>query len=228
MRRRQLQYHGPQYPSVSRRSDRNASRVVRSILRAPFTAETWRRTAYGSLCLPVAIVGFVLTIPLFLVGTPLIIVVGLGFVLSSFALWLSRGFVRLERARVAGMLGLAIPPLDEPVVTGHLARRWWTRCRTPRTWLTLAFVLTNVPLSLLVFFLCCYPWVQTVYSLSYPILQWNTTFSEHAWGGPSWLGAVAVHTLPGIPMLFAAPWLVAVATTAHARWARFLLGGSSR
>lgn len=212
----------PAVPVMSSASDPEP--LTRRILLAPFRAETWRRTLYGVLCLPVAVLYFALTIPLFLVGTPLIVVFGLGFILSLVAFWISRQLARLERARLGGLLRQEVRRPDDPAGTGNPARRWWARCRSATTWRTLAFMLTNLPLSLVVSFLSLYPWVQTVYSLSYPIVQWNTTFTEHAWGGPTWLGAVAVHTLPGIPMLFAAPWLVKGATSAHALWVRLLLG----
>lgn len=198
--------------------------TARLILVAPFRADTWRRTLHGVLCLPLAAIYFALTVPLFLVGTPLIVVLGLGLVLSLVAFWISRQLARLECARTRALLHREVRRPDQPVVRGNPARRWWARCRSATTWRTLAFMLTNLPLSLVVTFLSLYPWVQTVYSLSYPIVQWNTSFTEHAWGGPSWLGAVAVHTLPGIPMLFAAPWLVRAATTVHALWVRLLLG----
>lgn len=204
--------------------DRAAPGVVRTILRAPFTAETWRRTAYGVVSFPLAAIYFALTVPELIVSVPLIIVFGLGLVLSLVFFWISRQLARFERARVGWMLGTPIPAPPVETVTGNPARRWWARCRMASTWRTAAFMLTNLPLSLITFFLCFYPWLQTAYSLSYPFVQWNTTFTEHAWGGPSWLGAVAVHTLPGIPMLFAAPWIVRAATTIHAAWVRLLLG----
>lgn len=228
---RQQIYYGPPRPTVTKRAGKNAdqvSRLTRTILRAPFTVDVWRRTGYGLLCLPVAIVCFLLTIPFLLVGTPLIIVAGVGLVVSLLALWSSRQLASLERTRALRLLRQPIAPPEQSAVAGHLARRWWTRIRTPTTWLTLAYMVTNLPLSLLVSFLCLYPWLQTVYSLTYPIVQWHTTFSDQAWGGPSWLGAVAVHTLPGIAMLFAAPWIVRGATTVHLRWVRLLLVARDR
>lgn len=205
-------------------SHRSAHRVLRTILCAPFTAQTWRRTAYGIVSFPLAAIYFALTVPELIVSAPLIIVFGLGLVLSLVFFWISRQLARFERARVGWMLGQEIAAPLDPALRGNPARRWWARCRLATTWRTAAFMLTNLPLSLVTTFLCFYPWLQTVYSLSYPIVQWNTTFTEHAWGGPTWLGAVAVHTLPGIPMLFAAPWIVKAATTVHAAWVRLLLG----
>lgn len=208
----------PVKSSSTQRSER-----ARKILGAPFTFATWRRTAYGVLSLPVAAVYFALTVPTLLISTALIIVFGLGILFTLAVFWLSRVFAWMERARGSGMIGAVLSPPIGPTVFGGPFKRWWQRCRSPVTWRTLGFMLTNLPLSAVTCFLCAYPWVQTFYSLSYPIIQWNTTFTEHAWGGPSWLGAVAVHTLPGVPMLFAAPWIVRGATAIHVAWVRYTL-----
>lgn len=202
--------------------------LIGTILRAPFTAQTWGRTAYGILSSPLGAVYFALTIPGLLVSTPLVPVLGLGLLLSGLFFWASRQIAAVERARASWLLDQPICPPVTTVVRGGLARRWWLRCRSVTTWRYVAFIVTNLPLSLVTTFLCIYPWLQTVYSLSYPIVQAHTTFTEHAWGGPTWLGAVAVHTLPGIPMLFAAPWIVRGATGVHAAWARLLLGTRGR
>lgn len=202
--------------------------IAKLIFSSPFRADTWRRTAYGVACFPLAAISFALVIPGTIVGTVLMITVILGAIilLVLFALTRTVGSVHRWWARIG--LGLFITPPARLRLSGGPLARLRIRVTDPRTWRDLAFMIINLPAGFAVTALSIYPWLQTIYSLSYPIVQRNTTFTADAWGGPSWIGAVAVHTLPGIPMLFLAPWLVYAATWLHGRLVRAMLGGRAR
>lgn len=202
----------------------NASIAAR-LFRAPFRGDTWRRTAYGIGCFPLAVVSFVAVVPGTIVGTVLMITLILGAIalLVFFSLTRTVGSVHRWWARIG--LGLIITQPAALNPAGGPLARLRVRVADPRTWRELAFATLNLPAGFAVTALSIYPWMQTIYSLSYPIVQWNTTFTVDAWGGPSWIGAVAVHTLPGIPMLFLAPWWIYAVTWLHGRFVRLMLAG---
>ncbi|WP_276356133.1 sensor domain-containing protein [Cohnella caldifontis] len=88
----------------------------------------------------------------------------------------------------------------------------------------MGFVVLNEPIGFVVSFATLYPWVHTAYSLSYPVVYWNTKFTEDAWGGPSWLGAVLVHFFPGVILLFLAPWWIRGVARLHGKFVELMLG----
>lgn len=198
--------------------------IAATILRAPFTAQTWRHTAYGLLAFPPAVVYFALVAPGMIASTVLTIIFGLGIPLFLAFFAISRYAAAFERGRVRLMLGIDVGAPAPLLTQGGPVRRWKERCRSASTWRIVAFMILNVPVSFAVLFLCFYPWLQTVYSLTYPIMHFNDTFSEAAWGGPTWAGAVAVHSLPGIPALFLSPWVVRATTALHVKWVKLMLG----
>ncbi|MFE6049829.1 sensor domain-containing protein [Kitasatospora sp. NPDC056446] len=76
--------------------------------RAPFSAHYYREIGYAFSGLPVAIAGFVVTITLFCVGLATV-VTAVGLPVLAGLTTAGRGFGRLERARVRGMLALDVP-----------------------------------------------------------------------------------------------------------------------
>ncbi|MFD4660013.1 sensor domain-containing protein [Kitasatospora sp. NPDC058444] len=81
--------------------------------RAPLSAHYYREVGYVLSGLPVAIAGFVVSITLFCVGLGTF-VTALGLPVLGALTSVARGFGRLERARVRGMLALDVPG-PEPV-----------------------------------------------------------------------------------------------------------------
>ncbi|GLZ78674.1 hypothetical protein Afil01_34810 [Actinorhabdospora filicis] len=61
------------------------------------------------------------------------------------------------------------------------------------------------------------------YWVSYPVVFWDADLAHGTWGGPTRLGAFAVHTSPALVMLFVGPWLLKQAARAHAAVVRRLL-----
>ncbi|MFE4516764.1 sensor domain-containing protein [Kitasatospora sp. NPDC056783] len=81
--------------------------------RAPFSAHHYREVGYALSGLPVAIAGFAVSVVLFCFGLATFVTV-LGLPVLAALTSTARGFGRLERARVRGMLALDIPG-PEPV-----------------------------------------------------------------------------------------------------------------
>ncbi len=212
-------HHG--YRTVAPRSSGPLSRF----LRAPFTADTWRRTAYGVLSLPLAAVCFALTMPGLIASTALLVVFLVGIPLFLLFFGVARTLAGVQRSWARVMLGADLHAPHPLALSGGPVRRWRARCGDSRTWREIAFIVLNLPFGLVLLFLCVYPWLQAVYSLSYPIVQWNTDFGPGSWGGDTWIGVVALHTLPGFAALFLGPWLILGATTLHGHWVRLMVGG---
>lgn len=193
--------------------------------RAPFRARTWLCTAYGVLSFPTGVLWFALTVPGLLVSTVLMVVFLLGIPFLFLFFGVARVCGLVERARARVFLGVDI---QEPVRGGARGRGIWgrlgARIGDGRTLREIAYVVVNLPFGFALTFASLYPWVQTCYSLSYPFVHWNDTFSVHAWGGPSWIGAVSVHTLPGFLTLFLGPWLIRGMTWLHGKFIKVMLG----
>ncbi|MBD0675884.1 sensor domain-containing protein [Streptomyces sp. CBMA156] len=81
--------------------------------RAPFSAYYYREVGYALSGLPVAIAGFAVSITMFCFGLGTFVTV-LGLPVLAGLTIVARGFGRLERARVRGMLALDVPG-PEPV-----------------------------------------------------------------------------------------------------------------
>ncbi|MFJ4096566.1 sensor domain-containing protein [Kitasatospora sp. NPDC089913] len=76
--------------------------------RAPFSSYFYREVGYTLTGLPVAIVGFVTAVTLFCLGLGTFVTV-LGLPVLAGLTTAARGFGRLERARVRGLLALDVP-----------------------------------------------------------------------------------------------------------------------
>ncbi|MFI2608190.1 sensor domain-containing protein [Kitasatospora sp. NPDC018619] len=98
---------GP-YPARARRTERRPA-----LWRTPFSAYYYREVGYALSGLPVAIAGFAVSITMFCFGLGTFVTV-LGLPVLGALTSLARGFGRLERARVRGMLALDVPG-PEPV-----------------------------------------------------------------------------------------------------------------
>ncbi|MEJ3746295.1 hypothetical protein WEI85_23765 [Actinomycetes bacterium KLBMP 9797] len=117
---------------------------------------------------------------------------------------LAGGGASAERAR-ARLLGAPVP---------RPARWRWPRVA--------GYAVVNLPLGVLVGFFFGYLCLLMLYWLTYPVVFWGDDLSQN-WGGPTWLGAAALHFAPFPVMLFVAPWLLKHITAVQAALVRRLL-----
>jgi hypothetical protein len=111
----------------------------------------------------------------------------------------------VERARARLVPG---PPVPRP-------GRW----RWPRI---AGYALVNLPLGVVVGAFFGYLCLLLPYWLSYPVVFWGDDLSDN-WGGPTWLGAAALHFAPAPIMLFVGPWLLKHVTAAQVGLVRRML-----
>jgi hypothetical protein len=174
------------------------------------------------MSLPLALVGFVTTVVGLVVSLVLsLTVVGLFVLVPVFAL--VAGLARLEQRRALWLLG---PTAGErPATRGGSRPGPIQRLKDGRNWRCASFLLLNLPLSALTFGVVAALVVFLVRAVTYPFLAWgDESYYTQAWGGPTYLGAVAVHSGPGVLVLLLGPALIRALTGLHARLARNLVG----
>ncbi len=159
---------------------------MRCFLRAPFATATWRAAAFAGT----SVVWLVPALACVWANrTAQVPAITLGGIASYFVLVIVAG-PRVERWRAEGILGVRLRRRG----AGALGR--------------VAYALANLPLGLAAAGLVVYWLVIVVRNVVlYPLFGW-TPYPDPAWGGPTPLGAVALHFAAGVAALFAGPWLV--------------------
>ncbi|MBM9465743.1 sensor domain-containing protein [Nakamurella leprariae] len=138
--------------------------------------------AFLLLGLPLGIVSFTLLVTLISVGVSTAII-WVGLPVLAAAVLVVRGLGRMERERVAGMLGVRLPePVDR--ITGRTARqRWQQRLEDGSTWSSLAYLLLLFPLGIIQFTVVVTLWATGLGAITLPI--WYRFLPEGAMHFPS-------------------------------------------
>ncbi|WP_191892440.1 sensor domain-containing protein, partial [Streptomyces griseoaurantiacus] len=118
------------------------------------------------------------------------------------------------RARV--LLGAALA--DPPPPSGGP----WRALGDGRRWRELLYLLLALPLGASQGVVVLLLGAMAARGVSYPFVMWGVDLST-AWGGPTWTGAVLVHSGLGVLAILASPWLLRLVTDAHGWVARRLL-----
>ncbi len=206
-------------------TDRSAMRVP--WWRAPFTAETWRGLLYLLLSLPVGLLG-IWAILAGLFAAAFLALFLVGFALFPLTLALVRWLTTVERTRARRLLGLRLPaPHRKPPRPKGVLRRFRARLTDRQTWRDVAYILLTFPCALLFAAVLFLIPVLLFRAGTYPFIGiFDSTAYTNDWGGPSYAGAVFVHTGQGLVVLFLMPPVVRVLTRLHATLiTRFLSAG---
>jgi signal transduction histidine kinase len=127
-----------------------------------------RDAAYTILGLPLAVVGFALSIAFFSasLGT---LVVYIGIPLLAVTLLMARGFADIERVRLRQLTDTPVPrPHYEPAPQGAgWFRRVTTPMRQPQSWLDLLYNVLNLPVAIVAFVLPVTWWAAALGGLTY-------------------------------------------------------------
>lgn len=190
--------------------------------------------AYLLLNLPAGITVFVLLVTLGSVGVSTVIV-WVGVPVLMLAILAARGAAQVERVRVHRLLGDYIPRPYRPLPRGSGKLRWKTRLADSATWRDICYQLLLFPIGIAEFVLVVTSWALSLGLLSLPIYYRH--LPEGAYFFPSydvrWITVdSAVTALPwaalGVLLLVATVAFTRGLATAHARFARLLLGPSPR
>ncbi len=120
--------------------------------RLAYDAHTWREIAHLLVNLPMALIGFVYTVTVVLVGFGMTFTV-IGLPLLAAGLLGSRQLGKLERARARSMLGVRVEePSPVPLRrAGGFLPRLWLALKDPVGWRTVLYDLARLPWGILTF-----------------------------------------------------------------------------
>jgi hypothetical protein len=185
--------------------------------------------AYLVMNLPIGIASFVFVVTTMSVGVGTVIV-WVGLAVLAVAVLGMRAMASLERLRVHAMLGTYVATPYRPLEKS----RWMGRMKDPATWKDLAYLVLMLPIGIAEFTISVVSWSVALY-LTFLPLYW--TWLPTDWQIVMWDLRVIhvdswIETLPfaglGVLVLALAVMVTKALGTAHARYARAMLGPSPR
>ncbi|HXP21090.1 MAG TPA: sensor domain-containing protein [Streptosporangiaceae bacterium] len=190
-------------------------------------ASAWRGTLYALLCMPLGLAGFIVTmLSLAVSAAGSLTVVGTLCFIQTFAV--ARLWTRLDRGLARWLLRLPAdePPRRQPSRPG-LTARFAAGMRDRQSWRDIGFILLYLPAGILLALIVGLMAVLILRGVTYPFKAWdNVAYYREAWGGPSYLGAVAVHSVPGLLAIILGPAVIRAATGLQGRLIQRLIGSA--
>lgn len=201
--------------------------LTRRVLRAPFQADTWARTLYALVGLPLAVVGFVFALVSLVLGAALSITfIGLPIiVLSGMA---CRQFGRWHRGLARTLLGERVgePPPFRP---GAWTFGWLLSGLADRAaWRARLYLILKLPVAVLSFAFSVMMWVYALGLIGDP-LRWKLAdepFEIGSFQFDTWPRSLLISAA-GILLGLAAPWTGRGILTVDRLLVRALLGQGS-
>lgn len=186
--------------------------------------------AYLAMNLPIGIASFVFVVTAVSLGVGTIIV-WVGLAVLAVAVLAMRGMAGLERLRVHAMLRTYVATPYRPLPDKG---RWLSRVKDPATWKDMAYLLLLLPLGIAEFTVMVVSWSVSLYLLFLPVYwswlpeDWHMVLWNHSVVEiDSWLGTLPFMGLGALGLVFAI-LVTKVLGSAHARYARAMLGPSQR
>lgn len=189
-----------------------------------------RESGYLLLCLPLAVVGFVVLVATVSIGAPSLVAFLFGVLVLAVGLAAARALGDVERRRLAAA-GYPLPPVRRFVRSGEGFLRWVVdRLKHGQGWLDLLFQVLNFPISLLSFVLTATWWATGVAATLYPLWEWALPEDGDQLADLLGIGLAeeyALYVVGGVLLLLTAPWVVRGLVWLHHGWARVTLGATS-
>lgn len=206
-----------------------AGRQLLYVLRAVISARAWLALLYLLTGPPLtASAGLILVVGL-LVSLAVLPLAFLGIPVAVLTLGVMDVVCRVERARIALLLGVTIePPVPEPVTDGRWWRPRWRGLLGPQRWLQAGAVVALVPAQLAGLAVAAVIWPAALLLLALPVYHvagGTVAFGSGQLHGPLALTACAVA---GLVVLLLAPLVTRGAATALTALSRILLGPNRR
>ncbi|KOY54358.1 sensor histidine kinase [Streptomyces sp. XY332] len=205
---------------------------IGGVLRAPVEGRTWREFGYLMLGLPLSLLYFSLAITGVSLGAGLLVTF-LGVPVLAGVLAMCRGFGRVERARVRGLLGVDIaePAPVRAEKRGPLAAMG-AMLKSGSAWRHALYSVIHLPWAIFAFTLALVFWAYGWAFLLYPVWFWvfpaytdqpglqlfqNDDYTFYL-DSPA---EIALTCLTGLGFTLVTPWVVRALTTVD----RVLVGG---
>ncbi|SNR49582.1 Putative sensor [Haloechinothrix alba] len=198
---------------------------------------TGRPPVLGSLAflllnLPLGVFWFSLLVSLIAVsvGTA---VIWIGLVTGAATVLLWHGGAVLERARVHALLGTAIAEPYRELPDARESVRWKARLRDTATWKDLGYLLTLLPIGILEFVLMVTTWSTSLALVGLPIYyrflpggayHFPSYEPGHQWFTVDSVADALPFAIAGVVAVLVTVALTKALGTAHARFARSMLG----
>jgi hypothetical protein len=202
----------------------NRSRHWQGLLRADTRRQTWYAVSSLVLGLAGSVVVFFGAI-----WSVAFAVFGVGLLLFALVSAFGDRLLLLECTRAGQLLGVVVdyPPSDV-VASGNAFGRAIARVRRPRTYRRLLAVFLGGLTGFITALVALGCWYLALRGLAEVVLlaTWPEAL-DNAWGG-SRVGALIVHTLPGVLAWFAGPFLIRRANYGRSQVLRLLLEETER
>jgi signal transduction histidine kinase len=195
------------------------------MLTALFSRAPWAALLYVVVAVPLALVGFVGTVVLLLLGAVLT-VTPLGLWVIALTTRCANGLGALHRGLARLLLGVHVGAPPDPGGRGLL--HWRRRALTdPSGWRAVAYALVKLPVAVLTFVLAAAPFTYGALLLSYPVTR--------RWNGNLSIGGHRLDTVPralvvcvaGLLLLVGGAYLIRYLVTPDVMLMRGLLGPST-
>ncbi|WP_406278848.1 sensor histidine kinase [Embleya sp. NBC_00896] len=193
---------------------------MNTFLKAPFTRRTWAEAGYTVAALPLAVVGFMVTIALAATGAFLTVTL-VGLPIIGAVVVGSRSWGGLHKGLARKMLGVEVAPLREFRPKRGPLGLLSSSLGNAEGWRAIAYTVLKFPLAMVMFLVTFSFWFYGLAALAYPLLlvvfdPSNTDDKgvEHRsliqfgdWYVDTWQRGFAVSAV-GLVLLLVAPWFV--------------------
>ncbi|AZM90548.1 sensor histidine kinase [Streptomyces sp. W1SF4] len=215
----------------------NGKGIGRAVLRAPVAAQTWREFAYLLVGLPLSTLYFSLAVTGVSIGAGLLVTF-VGVPVLAGVLAMCRGFGRVERARVRGMLRV---PLADPApvraAKGGAVARLGALLKSGSAWRHVLYSVVHLPWAVFAFSTALVLWTTGWSLLLYPLWFWtfpaftdlpglpvlqNDDYAFYLDSPATIIGAFVI----GLGLTLTTPWVLRALTTADRVLVSGLLGRS--
>ncbi len=190
---------------------------------------TVEATSYVALSAALGTVSFIFLLVTLAVGVPMLIFALLGAPLIALAFVFCHVLARMERRRIAAVMGIEFPTRQLPREGSPAARatRWM---RSRGSWLELCYGLVALPfVGWFGAFLVFLGWGAALALLTFPLWGWAPDGAGELFGAHIGFAASAViHVAFGAGALYAAPWLSRSIAAVQVAMARLLLEPGER
>ena len=210
---------------AARRGPFGADPIPLNPLRALASPYTWLATIHLLCDLWIGIATFTSMVVLLALSAGLMPLALVGLLVLVIAVYVSRGWAAVERARFRLTLGVEIVPPERPARTSSIPRRLWRLLANVATWRQIAYLLLLLPVGIFTFLATAFTWSGPVALALLPTYNHALPNGAHllAWRIRGSFQEFVVSMI-GLALLMFAPYVIRGLSTMDAALARALLG----